>query len=900
MKGKYLISCAIAAIAAGAAADAWAADNTAATADAASVNSSSAVSEIVVTAERRSEDVQSVPMTLQALGSVALSQQNVLGLSDLIKYTPNVTFGSSGPGQGVVFMRGLSTGVQGNQSSATIGLFPNVAIYLDDQSLQFPGRNVDLYVVDMQRVEVLEGPQGTLFGGGAEAGAIRYITNKPNLGAYEGSAEAQGGVTSGGNPNYAFNAVINIPLVTDRLAVRAVIYDDRQGGYIDNVPSTFTRSNNDLGNTYFNIHPNARNICPNGLPGGGPHDLCTLPNAPQANNYQLARNNFNPVEYQGARISALFDINDDWSVLISQSFQLLDAEGLDQQYPIGSDFQALKPLQVTSFAPSWDRDSFSNTAWTVNGKIGPLHAIYTGSYLLRHINQQEDYSNYSRSTGGMYYQCTGGGTGFGAGPPTCFSPVSSWLDVVRNTHLSNEFRVSTPDDWRLRGIAGVYQENFRIYDVMNFNYKSIPACTPQNLAIAQQPGGQPCLADTSTAPGSTANVPGVRPDNTAFGEDIQRGYDQVALFGSVDFDIIPDVLTVSAGTRWYQYKEYEVGSQYETGAECLNVPNGQCGPGSNVNINAHNDHATYSGFRSRANVTWRVNPNAMAYFTFSQGFRPGGFNRSAGLVAPLTAGGPAQFNKPNAYAPDSLTNYEWGLKSEFLDHRLLLNLSVYYMQWDNVQLLFFNPTELGNTTFGVNGPNYVVKGGELQFVAKITDSLTIQGSGSYNDDTQANSPCLKNNVPGTPGFGGCITQVYQKGVGVVPFLNPFGLVGSTPAFSPKFEGDIVARYEWMIGDFKAHAQIGANYMGSMYNQPATYTSGVGVLVPNTTLLRYEMPAYATLDAAIGVAKDNWYLELYSENLTDSNASTFTSSAQFIKSEVPLRPRIVMLKIGAHY
>ena len=98
-------------------------------------------------------------------------------------------------------MRGLSTGFRGNQSSATVGTFPNVAIYLDDQSMQFPARNVDIYMVDMQRVEVLEGPQGTLFGGGAEAGAVRYITNKPKLDTYEGSVEAQYGFTSGGGPN---------------------------------------------------------------------------------------------------------------------------------------------------------------------------------------------------------------------------------------------------------------------------------------------------------------------------------------------------------------------------------------------------------------------------------------------------------------------------------------------------------------------------------------------------------------------------------------------------------------------------------------------------------------------------------------------------------------------------
>ena len=128
-------------------------------------------------------------MTLQAFTGEDLDEANVVDLQDLLKYTPNVTYGDNGPGQGNIFMRGLSNGFAGNQSSGTVGNFPNVAFYLDDQSMQFPARNVDIYMVDMNRVEVLEGPQGTLFGGGAEAGALRYITNKPVLDEFAGNAE---------------------------------------------------------------------------------------------------------------------------------------------------------------------------------------------------------------------------------------------------------------------------------------------------------------------------------------------------------------------------------------------------------------------------------------------------------------------------------------------------------------------------------------------------------------------------------------------------------------------------------------------------------------------------------------------------------------------------------------
>ncbi len=125
-------------------------------------------------------------------------------------------------------------------------------------------------------------------------------------------------------------------------------------------------------------------------------------------------------------------------------------------------------------------------------------------------------------------------------------------------------------------------------------------------------------------------------------------------------------------------------------------------------------------------------------------------------------------------------------------------------------------------------------------------------------------------------------------------------MGSTPAFSPAFQGNLRARYDWTFGEYKPYATFGGSYTGSMYNQPATYPSGNGVLIPGTTQLRYLQPAYATFDAAIGVKKDKWTAELYATNLLDSHASTFTSSAQFIKSEVPLRPRVVMVKVSSSF
>src|SRR5580698_11287252 len=174
-------------------------------------NDTGGIQEIVVTAQRRSESLENVPITIQAITGEQLKQLNVQTFDDFLRYTPNVTYSGNGPGMGNIFMRGLSSGGSGNQSQSTTAPVPNVALYLDDQSMTFPARNNDVYMVDMERVEVLEGPQGTLFGGGAQAGALRYITNKPKLGVVEGDVNAGYGVTAGGGPNSNGNATINLP-----------------------------------------------------------------------------------------------------------------------------------------------------------------------------------------------------------------------------------------------------------------------------------------------------------------------------------------------------------------------------------------------------------------------------------------------------------------------------------------------------------------------------------------------------------------------------------------------------------------------------------------------------------------------------------------------------------------
>src|SRR6202046_5193061 len=247
MNSNTKLCYAIAAILSGSSAGLAYADPTPDTGGTTETAPSDSLAEITVTAQRRTENIQDVPISIQALTSETLQELNVETFDDYIKQLPNVTSASNGPGQNEVFMRGLSAGSQASQGSSSTGLWPTVAIYLDNQSAQLPNRNLDIYAADLNRIEVLEGPQGTLFGAGAEAGVIRYITNEPKLDVTEGNVKAGYSVTAHGDPNSNVTAILNLPLISDTLAVRGVIYNDSRGGYIDNVPGTFTRKNTDLG-----------------------------------------------------------------------------------------------------------------------------------------------------------------------------------------------------------------------------------------------------------------------------------------------------------------------------------------------------------------------------------------------------------------------------------------------------------------------------------------------------------------------------------------------------------------------------------------------------------------------------------------------------------------------------
>ncbi len=436
----------------------------------------------------------------------------------------------------------------------------------------------------------------------------------------------------------------------------------------------------------------------------------------------MSGNNINPVNYTGGRAELLYKFNEDWDALITQSYQNMDSKGVFYQQPTASDGARLQPLQVTLFNPSYDKDKFESTAWTLNGKFGPIRAVYTGGYLIRHVDQVGDYTNYARGYYADYYQCYGPGSYTPNLPSKCFSPSATWRTAEKNTHQQHELRFSTPDDWRLRAIAGAFWEDNKLYDQTGWLYKNIPSCTADT-----GPGNTGCFTNIGTAPGATVVNPGIQGDHVSFYQDTVRETKQTAFFASVDFDILPKVLTVTVGTRHFKFDNSSAGSVsgsffcFQSGnpaTGCLNT---------NYDLNAQNLKDSESGNKSRANLTWHITPDTMVYYTFSQGFRPGGFNQNGGAQHIYGPDGQYQYQIPSSYQSDKLTNNEIGWKTEFWNHRLQWNGAVYREEWDNVQVAFFDPGLVGNIFYNTNGQNFRIKGIETSIVARVTSGADGTG-----------------------------------------------------------------------------------------------------------------------------------------------------------------------------
>ena len=372
-----------------------------------------------------------------------------------------------------------------------------------------------------------------------------------------------------------------------------------------------------------------------------------------------------------------------------------------------------------------------------------------------------------------------------------------------------------------------------------------------------------------------------------------RGYSQTAFFGSIDYELIPKTLTFTAGTRYYDYTNTEKGSKASEFSGCFDAGPPPCTSGGvNVatNIDAEHLRSTASGFSSRLNLSWKITPDALLYYTWSQGYRPGAFNR---VSNPGKLGG--LYDTPLAYNSDRLLNNELGWKTEWADHSVLFNGALYQEDWNSAQSVVFDPTQLGNLTYNTNGPNYRVRGVETTLVWRPMHGLTIQGSSAWNSTRQTNAPILTaNDACGGSGQQACGSPIVVNGVPV----NIFGPVGTSLAMSPSLMFNARVRYEWAVGDYQAFWQLAGTHQGHELSVnaatpglvPATGSSGL-------VAAAYDIPGYSTYDASVGFAKDAWSVQFFGQNITDTLAKVFISNALAIETQTVIRPRVLGIKIG---
>jgi iron complex outermembrane receptor protein len=597
--------------------------------------------------------------------------------------------------------------------------------------------------------------------------------------------------------------------------------------------------------------------------------------------------------------------------LLAQSYQSIEADGVFAEMAANSLGGPLPDLSAQLYNPSYNKDRFENTALTIEGHVGALKLLYAGAYFVRNVEQVQDYTNYARAAYVVYYQC--------AFPPAtaltqCFTPSSIWRDLERNTHQSHELRVSTPSDWRIRGIGGLFYENYRIQEQVDWFYlTALPYFNPIGPPTGYYTlNGSPRLPNGGLvgflkkgavfvpAP-VTSNNPNVRPLGDAFFDDITRGYKQRAAYTSVDFDLIRNKLTLTAGTRYSRTETSEVGSSVGS-ASCglifnQMVPNPCLNHSNFFNINSEGLDRTFSGFRSRANLSWKVTEDALLYYTWSQGFRAGGFNRAPFAPAPnspLAAGSsPRQAQArahrgwvaPVAFAPDSLTNNELGWKTMWVDRRIQWNGAIYQEDWNQAQIGEYGLGVIGGG-LTLNAGSYRVRGVETSGVARLATGLTIEAAAAWNHSELVKQATLLW-ADGTPiDFSTLQSANGQK------LSNPSGPLGSPLAGAPPFQGNIRVRYDFAFNGYDAFAQIGAVHQSHSFT--TTYQLAID-LQGNSTA--YDLPAFTTYDGALSVGKDMWLVQVYAENLTDTRAQLYANYAQWYKALTVSRPRTIGLRLS---
>jgi outer membrane receptor protein involved in Fe transport len=626
--------------------------------------------EVVVTAQKRSEDLQKVPISLQVLSNEKLQELQVHDFDDTAKFLPSLSYKSIGPGQAELFFRGISSGT----GALHAGFLPSSGLYVDDIPVTTVAGSLDLHVYDVARVEALSGPQGTLYGASSLSGTLRIITNKPDPSAFSAGYDLKADKWLHGNPGGSIEGYVNIPL-SEHMAVRLVGYYDHAGGYINNVYRQ---------DTFQRYSPTGTPVA--GGPAGGPdgfpnYDPVTV------NNGNVLKSHFNDVTSTGGRAALKVDLNENWTItpqLIAQYQKTNGDFGYDPHYG---------DLNVADYYLPHNIDQWYQSELTVEGKISNWDLVYSGGWFERKVGNLVDYSQYSIGYDAQAIANSYAYTRFIDASGHLLDNVTQYTaNRDKYTKMSHELRVSSPAENRFRGTAGLFYQ--RQTDNIRAEF-DVP-----NLPVFYEVAGQ---------------------KNVYYLSQMDRTDRDYAAFADLTFDVT-DKLKVNAGIREFWVNNTLYGffgfnnDGYSGSGEkicfgpLVTTPGVYTG-GNQPCVNT-NKKVVENGETHKINLQYQVTPDLMAYGTWSTGFRPGGNNRK-----PIAG----------SWRADTLANFELGWKSSWLDRRLRWNGAVFYEKWRDVQTSVQGQSGI---TAIVNAGDARVEGAETDVSWAVDDHLTLSASGT--------------------------------------------------------------------------------------------------------------------------------------------------------------------------
>ena len=869
---------------------------------------------IEVTATKRTESIQDVPVAVSALSGDALENMGIDNFQDYVEFLPNVVFQGTGPGQNEIYIRGAATTQSSITLSSVQALQPSVAFYQDEMPVSMAGRNLDIFATDVERVEVLPGPQGTLFGASSQAGTVRLITRKPDHAGFAAGFDTAIATTKGGEMSNTVEAYINIT-PTDDLALRVVAYNDKQGGWIDNIE-------NDPGNGgYIGSAVVVDRISGGALAGYGAdpaemdsrrivNDGITPSTAAVVSprNSQHVEDDFNDAVYAGARFGLSYHINSDWDLLVQHTQQSLDTEGVFAYDPTVAEDQAIR------FQADENSDEFGLTTWTVDGRLDKLDVVYTGGYLDREIDTLTDYTGYTN--GGLfsaYYLCNHYDTPDNPADIRCLDPVKYYKEDTTSTRMTHEFRIDTKFDAPFRITAGLFYDEQEVATVGQFKIANTEMTT----------FGFDNLQRTLVGNEGINSDGGPFPSEISFANDITHKIEQIAVFGQMEYDIT-DSLTASLGARWYQIDDIYTGSTTTVDVTRRVKAFGSMDPDELAAVGLDPDAVAAAVASGQLEVDdlgadgvltvddtifkfgldWKVSDDILLFTNYSEGFRPPVTNRVGGGLSNNQSGAFEGFRIPVYSTTDTLDNYEVGMKGDFLDGIVRINATAYYSEIGELQTSRFDPTNISFLVFTDNVGDAEIKGLDADITWLATDDLVVNAAFSMidteltrvNPELEGIAAGVGSELPYTASFSGNINARYY-----------FELDGGQQGFvnaSVAYTGDRLAgmvmdayvmedatRHIYGMGSGLKIEDEAAVYEG------ATFTDADGNAFRGG---RYVQESYVISNVSVGMSEDSWKVELFIDNLFDESAILNIDTQQFTPKVVTNRPRTMGVRFSFDY